>query len=264
MSYILDALRKSETERRQGQVPDLGQQVQLIHRPKPRSVPAATWVALALVANAAVLAYVFWPGQSAGLIASVQPASGERESVPAMVAAPRIEPAPSAEPSSLAAQSLPTTQSSPTNQSSSAPNTTAAASPPISSPVPALAPGGDVATAQRQDIAERPTVIVPSPRRLQPLADSPLSDRLDQGERVPHLVELPLSFQRQVPNLIFNSHIYSSDPSGRRVMINNHYLSMGDSFSGIRVERITEEGVELSLQGRSFRVGVVRDWISPR
>ncbi|WP_334312382.1 general secretion pathway protein GspB [Marinobacter sp. SS21] len=143
-------------------------------------------------------------------------------------------------------------------------NSAAGVSLPVSSPVPAPEPSRDTANPQRTAVAQRPTVIVPSPRRNEAVAESPLSDRYDYGERVPHLVELPLSFQRQVPSLIFNSHIYASDPSGRRVMINNHYLRIGDSFSGIRVERITEEGVELSLHGRQFRVGVVRDWVSPR
>jgi general secretion pathway protein B len=79
-----------------------------------------------------------------------------------------------------------------------------------------------------------------------------------------HLVEMPLSFQKSIPDLVFNSHIYGSEPSSRRVMINNNYLKAGDFFSGIRVERITEEGVVLSKDGRSFRVGIVRDWVSPK
>jgi general secretion pathway protein B len=86
----------------------------------------------------------------------------------------------------------------------------------------------------------------------------------EQAGRVPHLVELPLSFQKSVPDLTFNSHIYSSSPASRRVMINNKYLRVGDTFEGLRVDDITEEGVVLSRDGRRFRVGVVRDWVSPR
>jgi general secretion pathway protein B len=81
---------------------------------------------------------------------------------------------------------------------------------------------------------------------------------------VPHLVELPLSFQKSVPDLTFNSHIYSSDPMASRVMINNQYLRPGDTFASLVVERITEDGVILSKSGQRFRVGTVRDWVSPR
>tara|TARA_R110001606_G_scaffold17651_2_gene68081 strand:+ start:211 stop:402 length:192 start_codon:yes stop_codon:yes gene_type:complete len=63
---------------------------------------------------------------------------------------------------------------------------------------------------------------------------------------------------------MFNSHIYSTDPNASRVMINGHYLRQGDSFSGITVEEVTEDGVVLGKQGRIFRVGIVRDWMSPR
>ena len=44
MSYILDALRKSEAERRQGKAPDLGHQVQMVYRPKKKRVPAVVWI----------------------------------------------------------------------------------------------------------------------------------------------------------------------------------------------------------------------------
>ena len=47
-------------------------------------------------------------------------------------------------------------------------------------------------------------------------------------------------------------------------MINSRHLRVGDTFGPLRVERITEEGVELSMDGQRFRVGVVRDWSSPR
>ena len=42
------------------------------------------------------------------------------------------------------------------------------------------------------------------------------------------------------------------------------HLRVGDVFEGLRVDDITEEGVVLSRDGRPFRVGVVRDWVSPR
>ena len=71
-------------------------------------------------------------------------------------------------------------------------------------------------------------------------------------------------FQKSVPDLTFNSHIFASDPSASRVMINGHYLKPGDGFGPLLVERITEDGVVLSKNGQYFRVGTVRDWVSPR
>jgi general secretion pathway protein B len=129
-------------------------------------------------------------------------------------------------------------------------------------------PAAETATAQPPEpvtetiVQERPTIIVPS----RDIARQPVRSETSGNAlgTVLHLVEMPPAFQRTIPDLVFNSHIYGSEPSSRRVMINNNYLKAGDFFSGIRVERITEEGVVLSKDGRSFRVGIVRDWVSPK
>ncbi|SHK46743.1 general secretion pathway protein B [Marinobacter antarcticus] len=228
MSYILDALRKSETERRQGKVPDLGQQVQLIHRPRKRRISPVVWVALALLVNAGVLAVVFWPERAGDL--PVEPR--------AQTAAPEPALEPPAKPDPEAMQ---------------APETETALAP---QPEPELVSEPIIEPAR-----ERPTIITPSlPRERQ----APMLRQDEPRARVPHLVELPLSFQKSIPDLMFNSHIYSSDPYASRVMINGQYLRQGESFSGITVEEVTEDGVVLSKQGRTFRVGIVRDWMSPR
>lgn len=247
MSYILDALRKSETERRQGRVPDLGQQVQMIHKPKKKSVPVMVWVALGLVLNAAILAWAFWPRAS---VTAIQEPAGPSEET----ATPSAEAEPVAsEPEPVKAE--PELSSSPATTSTRRADTLANA---IEIPVPKVTEA-PVEEASR----ERPTVIVPTPREPRAVNPSNRADSDAPAERTPHLVELPLSFQKRVPDLIFNSHIYASEPSSRRVMINDNYLGPGESFSGITVERITEEGVELSMDGRRFRVGVVRNWVSP-
>lgn len=233
MSYILDALRKSETERRQGKVPDLGQQVQLIHRPKKKRTSLMVWVVLALFVNAGVLAVVFWPAQITEPELAAQPAPAAKESA--------VEPvAPSV--SQPALQVAPKPALIPENSQKVAPPSVA--SEPIAEPE-----------------REWPAIITPSAR---PQNQPPAVADTGPQERVPHLVELPLSFQKSIPDLMFNSHIYSTDPYASRVMINGHYLARGDAFSGIKVEDVTENGVILSKQGRTFRVGVVRDWVSPR
>ncbi|HLV78349.1 MAG TPA: general secretion pathway protein GspB [Marinobacter sp.] len=222
MSYILDALRKSDAERRQGKAPDLGHQVQMIYRPRKKRVPVTVWIlALALLVNAVVLVYLFWPE------APVAQAAPE-------VPEPVTEPAPAAVPKPVAVPE------------------------PVEAVVPAV-PESPLAEPAFEEAGGQPVIIVPSPSRN----ESGVTRTQPEG-RVPHLVELPLSFQKSVPDLTFNSHIYSSDASASRVMINNQYLRVGDRFSGITVERITEDGVILSRNGQRFRVGTVRDWVSPR
>ena len=252
MSYILDALRKSETERRQGRIPDLGQQVQLIHKPRKKSIPVLVWVALGLVLNAAVLAWIFWP--------QGRPGSPTDQTIPsAGIAAPE----PTVEPVIVNGEPEPLRQASAPERVQS-PSTSDTLEDAIEIPTPGAnteSPMDAVVETDDVDGPERPTVIVPRPRG--PSAINPSEPEGANARTAPHLVELPLSFQKRVPDLIFNSHIYASAPSARRVMINDNYLRPGESFSGITVERITEEGVELSMDGRRFRVGVVRNWVSP-
>ncbi|MBN7768922.1 general secretion pathway protein GspB [Marinobacter daepoensis] len=240
MSYILDALRKSEAERRQGKAPDLGQPVQMIYRPKRKPVSAIIWVALALVVNAAVFAYLFWPGRESVERITPKAAAGSDilQTMPATTNLPSVEPTPVVPAEPRGAPEVEEQER-----------------------VPELLPEKVPETAPER--YEAPVVIVPS-RKNDPQANgTELTGRVPQG-RVPHLVELPLSFQKSVPDLTFNSHIYSSEPSASRVMINGHYLKSGDRFGPLAVERITEDGVVLSRNGQFFRVGTVRDWVSPR
>lgn len=255
MSYILDALRKSETERRQGRVPDLGQQVQMIHKPKKKTVPVLVWVAIGLILNAAILAWAFWPRASVTGASVTETEEQAGPSAEPAVPIAEVEPV-APEPEPVITEPEPSPASSPATGSTRRDDTLADA---IEIPVPSVAqPPVD------ETNRERPTVIVPTPREPSAVNPSNVADSEPAAVRTPHLVELPLSFQKRVPDLIFNSHIYASEPSSRRVMINDNYLRPGESFSGITVERITEEGVELSMDGRRFRVGVVRNWVSPQ
>jgi len=251
MSYILDALRKSETERRQGRIPDLGQQVQLIHKPRKKSVPVLVWVAIGLVLNAGVLAWVFWPHATSSQITE-RAAVAEPSENPVRAEAPAAVVQPEPLETRRAPEPIPPVRATGSLEGA------------VEIPTPGVrAESRPDAVAETGDEAEleRPTVIVPTPRA--PSAVNPDTGGTTREWQAPHLVELPLSFQKKVPDLIFNSHIYASEPSSRRVMINDNYLRPGESFSGITVERITEEGVELSMDGRRFRVGVVRNWVSP-
>ncbi|MCL1476104.1 MULTISPECIES: general secretion pathway protein GspB [unclassified Marinobacter] len=245
MSYILDALRKSESERHQGKVPDLGRQLQLIHRPPKRHWPIQVLLAAGLLLNAGVLAYVFWPDQD--------------DPVANLMSAP---------------EQAPTAASVNPVAATAAQNSAAVDVNPAPPPL-------DVQSAFPSEF-QSPTVIVPSGYGNSGAVDgnrnnqgwdqigppvpsgAEVSASSADGVRVPHLVELPLSFQRSVPDLMVNSHIFASVPQARRVMINNQNLRPGDSFQGLRVEEITEDGVVLSRQGQQFRLGIVRDWMSPR
>ncbi|BES71636.1 hypothetical protein RE428_26540 [Marinobacter nanhaiticus D15-8W] len=288
MSYILDALRRSESERQQGRVPDLAHSVQMVHKPKRRAIPVGVWVALALFFNGAILAVIFWPGS--GFLASTV---DEHASESVTQTEPETKPGQAQQASPAKTQTA--TDADTEKETNPAPVTEVPAEQAFAE-APQSPPAVPVEGAERPEsptrpaeepmlitpstadeelypeaqagpgLSEEPTLIVPSQRESGPGnagQQTPAYDFAD-GPPVQHLVEKPLAFQRSIPDLRFSSHIYASDPAARRVMINDHYLRPGDTFSGIRVEAITADGVVLSAYGETFRVGVVRDWISPR
>jgi general secretion pathway protein B len=87
--------------------------------------------------------------------------------------------------------------------------------------------------------------------------------KLENFEDTYHLNDLDLSFKKGIPDIRFNSHIYSTKPDDRRVMINDLYLRQGQSFSGITIETIGEFYILLSKHSQRFKIPVLRDWYTP-
>lgn len=92
------------------------------------------------------------------------------------------------------------------------------------------------------------------PARTVPVKPPTLADT------TPLLQELDAGFTSSVPAIAFNSHIFSQSPDARRVMINNIYLREGEGFSGFTVLEIGEEYVVFDRQGRRFKLPVMKDW----
>lgn len=101
------------------------------------------------------------------------------------------------------------------------------------------------------------------------LADAPVQQaavervKLENFENTYHLSDLDLSFQKGIPDISFNSHIYSANSADRRVMINDLYLREGQDFSGITIETIGEFYIVLSKNSQRFKIPVLRDWFTP-
>ncbi len=78
---------------------------------------------------------------------------------------------------------------------------------------------------------------------------------------VPFLHEMPEYVQQSIPQMNFAGHVYSTDSKNRSVIINNHAMSEGDVLvEGLDVVEITPSGVVFSFQGELFRVDILQDW----
>ena len=224
MSFILDALKKSENERQRRTGPSLADvRTGAPERKRPPwLIPLIGLLAINLVAAAAVL---LWPGErdvplprqaAAERRPPSTPPSSPRPAPPA--ATPRIDPDP------------------PPAKPTPAPR------PPVRSLAAETAPEAQGAPPQAPAAA-----IAPPPRPTRP------SPGTIVDEDVPTFAQLVVDGRLSLPNLHVDIHVYSAKPKGRFVFVNNKKYREGDFLNeGPRVEEISTTGVILSHQGHRF------------
>ena len=227
MSYILDALRKSDQQRQLGTTPTL-QTAPPVATPSNQPGLAMNRWLLATAAFALIFA--------GALIGWLHPwrAAPEQETA---------RPAPSAAPAPAA----------PSSQSQR---------PPSALPVPAdpgVQPagtsGGAAEPFPRHTGTQNPAV--PTSRRSAavpaPSAGADVNAGKDQQPLPPPDAQ-PDPAGQELPGLVIAFHLYSANPAKRRVMINNELLREGTPLAnGLTVEKITPEGVVLEYRGQRFQ-----------
>ncbi len=211
MSFILDALRKSETDRQRQNGPGL---VDAGFRPP---APRRGWLLpafiVALLVNAGVLGFFFWP------------ASGE---------APVAAPAPNATPATAAAITPPVA-----GRSLAAAAGVAA---PEDSPYDAAA---DLPAID--DGASVTELLPPAPDAEPAAGAGTVSDSLPTAQQL--MADGALVNQ----SLHIDIHVWDSEPAKRFVFVNMRRLAEGDELpEGGRLEEITPEGVVINRDGQRF------------
>lgn len=238
MSYILDALKKAESERNLGSVPSIHAAPDF----PPQSIdrtPAwrRPWVWVVILALLPLLGALAWlqPWRTA-------PAP------PASAAASR--PAP---PDSAALP--PTSVPPPPAASQTTPSPQVAEAPPEPKPRKA-------APSKPAKPKEKPAS--PAPESTQEeVAGAPVSrttkaaapDNLpSKEERVAARHELPAAIQREIPPIAVNGYIYSPNKADRTVLINGKLLREGDRIApDFELERLTPSGMVLNFKGYRYR-----------
>lgn len=234
MSFILDALKKSEIERQRQNVPGL-----MDAGPAPRRPRFPVWaIALAalLAVNLTVLVIVLarggWPSLSA------RPTAETRAAAPAVSAPSASSPAPLPQsvPASPSVAAPPAADSNPLEHRFSPMD----AAPPVYAPeIPAESePPAGASSAPRT-------------RERDPLLTSS-GDKADQ-EVLPTISELDLTGANALPDLHLDVHVYATKPSERFVYINMRKYQEGNTLAeGPVLEHIRRDGVVLNYRGLRF------------
>ena len=242
MSYILEALKKSDQQRQQGAAPGLTSIQLPVEETRQRTFP---W----LVALAAM---VFIAGI---LIGWLQPWKAEPPAVRATEASlPRMAPAP------LTAQVEP--GAAPVrNPGQIQPPQSAPAAPRPSAPLPAVQtaqprPTPMVAPLVRNDFPAA-SVRIPAAAQRPPEPAAPAKSAAVAEQNVMAKEDLPPAILQELPAMAVSLHAYSAKPGNRLVSINNQLLQEGDALvPGLTLEKITPKDMIFTYKGFRFRQGV--------
>jgi len=232
MSFILDALKKSELERQRQSVPGLVDSG--VARPRPRLPAWAIALGLLLAVNLLVLLFVL----TRSFLAS-------SHSAPPRSAAARVGVAESqgAVPPAVDAPAAGNGHFSPLDTPVYAPEV------PLASPLPAAAglPAPDVA----RSVSVGGPVSVKAHRRDPLLNDEDY--KMNDDELLPTINEVTLTGAQALPELHLDVHVFATRPAERFVYVNMRKYHEGATLQeGPTIERIRRDGVILSYQGLRF------------
>lgn len=217
MSYILDALRKSEHQRQIGEVPRV-HTLQDGYAAEPvRRNPWILVAVVALLANIGIGGWLWWQHQ--------QSASQQTASVPAAAAPTPTAPTVATSTTPLAPVEHP--------GATSARRATAAHAPPQAAP-------------ELEDVVVFESIKTPSAPA--PKAAQRFNDLVD-------ISELPGQLHIAMLALELNVHVYDDDPAKRFVLIDMKRYAEGHALpQGPVIEAITPDGVVLAYQGQRFMI----------
>ena len=261
MSYILDALRRSDQDRKKGDVPDLQSQPDVLVRQPSIPFGASRKNVLVWLLPVLVALLLFWiwpiptktdkggPSVAESMTSLDQPQQANEDPIIRSGAARRQQFSNDA----LQLDSLKDVQLdiSPVDETEPTVPQTPTAEPPEVPPAETLA----AMSRQREVIAQPPedSALPPPPMsETTPSTASP-DPGTDPYEGIPHQRQLPYDLQNALPALNISVHLYSATPSSRLVRINNTIYREGDFIDGeLKLEEITRDGLIMSIRNERF------------
>ncbi len=255
MSLILDALRKSEAERRRGRMPDLHAELPpLVHATAPRKRAWSWWFAgLAVLMAAAALAWsqwaIRWPS------AATAPAQARNVAIdpaPGTIVAPAVvaNPTPTLPPTGVPVAPVPELLHPAPQAAAPQPAAPAIVREPVAEgPPPREASVPARAIAAEASIEATPSMPAPSTAAPAPAIGLPLPAAAAASGTV-RLADLSPGEREQLPSLKISMHMWGPTPTERFAIIDGARVGQGDRVGDAVVEEILSDGVVLNWHGR--------------
>ena len=235
MSYILDALKKAESERKLGSVPN-------VHTAAPHAALASNehnsrkwlpWLSAALTLAILLLGLAWlqiWR-QQAPAVPNPTPEAVAAKTVLVDNIAPVPLPVP--------AQIKPAPVSTPPDNK-----------PPPPKPIKTIVPAQALAPVVKHE-ESTPVTQVATPPVTEPSSPSPQPDENQLGT----IRDLPSNIRLEIPAFVVNGYIYAKNPADRSVLINQRLLHEGDQIAPeLTLEKMIPKGAILNYKGYRYRV----------
>lgn len=261
MSFILDALKKSETERQRQSGPALFEV-----RVAPPAARFPVWaVALGALLGINVVAFVAWvmlrEGGASRTAAAPAPAA-------AIATQPAAGPTPAALPPGTVSAPGYAPGYAPAGAATAPPAAATGATPPsaFNPPLvedPTMTAGEIPASATYSPSDYQPALPAGSPSAattvgsatLPPAAGPQLSRAPNTRTGVPSRDDLVAAGATDLPAIAMSLHVYDASPTRRFAIINGRRAAEGETLQdGLRLEEISAEGAVLSWRGSRFLV----------
>ena len=253
MSYILNALRKSEQDR---QAQETSNPEITILETLPKNNSKISWLVFSLIfINILVLIFFIFlnPGQQPTTTESKTPSltAAKKTKTVSKTELPKQKPV-------AAKPDLASKKASPT------PNQQASISKMLKQPhsvtkrVPKRAVK-NVATITRKINSAEPYTSRPPAAENKPITvDQPparVSNEPDTSKEIPFLQNMPPAFRRNVPDLNINVFVYAKNPDERFVIIDmKKYRTGQETTNGLEIKEINSNSLTLRYQNRTFKI----------
>lgn len=241
MSYILDALKKSEQQRGQGTIPD----VQTVHSSSLnyRDEKKTYWPYLLITAvllNLIAIVYFIIDKDNTSenntLLVQDTAINNSAEKTIA-VNAQTVTPAAAPE------KQIINTASTNTIIEPEKPET--------------VVPAKTVAVKEKTNSTNNSEVLAPRSSRNTRVNKRPVQTQ----KEVIDFYDLPDSIQQQLPSIVVSAHVYSSNPLQRSIVINNNFMEEGEHvIDNLVLHEITANGAIFDYEDTRFHYNVVSGW----
>ncbi|HFB64570.1 MAG TPA: hypothetical protein ENJ60_03425 [Aeromonadales bacterium] len=238
MSLILDAIKKSERERQQQEIPNLNADHNEYHKPARNY----TWLWITVFLLLLGTAYFVYQWLSKA------PKDEYTETATSVKLASEVKSSPSIlKPNP---QELPLSTNNQQNQQNEKKLIQPALSANKNSSLP----------LQQKDNLTRP-LKNESPIQQNTISTSPSAINRNRDNKIIAIESLPSSILNSIPDLIYSSHVFTGDGSTSFIVINKKITGEGENISkDITVERINELDVILDVDGRKVRLEKLKSW----